>query len=130
VLVTLIGLFTYWQTRPAQLADRFVAAIQSGRYAEADSMFLRPQQHQLAAWMKTSYRIDVTARREPASLLDWIKGVSRVTLVVEDRSGWDHTINGATIEVTRRGLQDAAWSVEAVQRGPGLLPQAMGAIRQ
>jgi hypothetical protein len=125
VLVTLIGFFTYWQSRPAQLADRFVAAIVAGDYAAADRMFHTPQKHKLAAWMKKSYRIDITARREPASLLDWIKGVSRVSVVVEDRSGWDHTTNRALIEVSRRGLQDPAWTVESITRGPGIMPVTM-----
>jgi hypothetical protein len=127
-LVTLIGFLAYWQTRPAQFADRFVAAVQAGDYDAADRMFLRKQPHKLAAWMKKSYRIDITARREPASVVDWIKGVSRVSVVIEDRSGWDHTTNRALIEISRRGLQDPQWQVKEMQRGPGLLPTTMTVV--
>jgi hypothetical protein len=122
VLVTLLGFLTYWQTRPAQLADRFVAAILAGNYAAADQMFHKPH---LAAWIKKSYRIDISARREPASLLDWVKGVSRVSVVIEDRSGWDHITYRALIEVTRRGLRDSEYVVRKVKRGPRILPTTM-----
>jgi hypothetical protein len=130
VLVAAIGFVAFWQSRPAQVADRFVAAIEAGDYAAADGMFRRRQQHRFAEWMKKSYRMEITARREPPTLLDWFKGVSRVTVVIDDYSGWDYYATGATIEVTRRGVQDAHWTVESIQRGPGLLPQVMGAVRQ
>jgi hypothetical protein len=57
--------------------------------------------------------------------MDWMKGVSRVSLIIDDRSGWDHTTVGAMIEVTRRGLQDAQWTIDNVRRGPALLDPAV-----
>jgi hypothetical protein len=130
ILIAVIGLAAYWFSRSALLADRFVAAVQAGRFDDADRMFRQKPKLGLEQLMQRSYRMGITARREAPSLFDWIRGITRVRVTVEDLSGWDHYTFDAELEVSRRGVQPPAWGVEKVKRGPGIMPVTMGAVRQ
>jgi hypothetical protein len=129
VVITIVALLAWWQTSPARLADRLVSYIETGRYAEAE--ILLGKKNTITGKMNRTARREISAAREPATWVDWLKGVSRVRLVIVDSGGWDRYTISARIEVTRRGVRPRwGWRLEVVERGPALLPTTMGAIRQ
>jgi hypothetical protein len=128
--ITVVALLAWWQTSPARLADRFIAHIEAGRYAEADQMLVKNTSRPISSRVHPYIGRTITASREPATWFDWLKGISRVRVVIVDSGGWDRYTISATVVMTRRGAQKLMWSVEAVDRGPALLPTTMGAVRQ
>jgi hypothetical protein len=69
------------------MADRFVEAVEAGRYDVADAMFHDSWGQSLAHFMERDERNRQYAERLPQSPLEWLKGECRVNITSIDFHG-------------------------------------------
>jgi hypothetical protein len=87
MLTTCVALFCWWRQRPAVIADKFIDAVKARDYAAADALFQRPQTGFVEEFMRRDDRNRITVTREPQTAGDWLKGVCRMSVALEDFSG-------------------------------------------
>ena len=87
ILVTCAAALCWWRDRPRRLAERFVEAVEAGRYEAADAMSSDPDDESIAQFMKRDDRNRIHAIREAQTPGEWLRGQCRVALRVHDFSG-------------------------------------------
>jgi hypothetical protein len=91
--VAIAALVCLWRDRPRRMAERFVAAVEAKRYAEADGLTIQADGPIIEPFLKRDDRNRVKAERLPQSAADWLAGRCFVVLHCEDFSGLGASID-------------------------------------
>jgi hypothetical protein len=80
VLTTIVALGCYWLILPSLSAQRFVRAINSADYRQADACFQEGDYRFLVKWNEEFWQFTSSADLEPWSFRDVVRGQRQVNL--------------------------------------------------
>ena len=80
LMTACLAVFLYWRDRPRQIANRFVAAIEAGDYALANSLFVAGYDD-TKKLVEGDSDAEFWAERLQQSGFDWLRGECRATFV-------------------------------------------------
>lgn len=128
IVVTAAALFCFWRTRPAAIADRFAACVETGQYAAADRLVRIRQPaprynamytetpDRFSDWRQQQPTLRVSVRRETQSPVDWLTG--HCGGVIQVQLGW--ASGAANFVSTARGIEVSPF--RCVATGPSIGP--------
>jgi hypothetical protein len=119
VLVTCAALACWWRDQPRRNANEFVEAVENGRYAAADAMFLEGTHPFMVRVMEGDDRNSIAAQRRPQTPGEWLRGECLVEVRVEDFRGLGATIT-LNVVATSGGIErhGEAESITAIKYAP------------
>jgi len=77
LLMTLVCCFIFWRSKPSMLADKFVQAVESSQYSDADLLFNTPKDTFLGEWTARHQPTSVKVAFEKQSIVEWLSGKRR-----------------------------------------------------
>jgi hypothetical protein len=106
ILTAAVAAFCWQREQPRKVAKRFVQAVESRQFAEADGLFVDPR-HRFAKQFMEDSRNQIAVTRSKQTFLEWLLGRCRVLVHLEDYRGLGASISTHMI-ATSRGLHASA----------------------
>ena len=110
VLTTIVALGCWWLVIPSLSAQRFVQAINSADYQQADACFRKSDDRFIAKWNDEHWQFAASAELEPWTFREILCGQRRVQLHLSYGGPSPLRIRTYTVTATRSGLLEAEFS--------------------
>lgn len=134
IVTAAVAAFGWWREQPRKTAERFVAAIEAGRYGEADELLtdaddpltsIKPIT--LAAFIRADNRNRITASFQRQSPGEWLRGECLVSVQLDDFRGLGASIQAEAVATAQDLLP---LRMREIVHGAQLLPELSGPASQ